>query len=876
MGQQLYGEAKVQMANGGVRGSYTDEIEDIRDREYPSLRETTYLDHAGTTPYATSLIDAFSRELKDNLFGNPHSASASSQLSTRRVDDARLRVLRFFNASPDDFDVVFVANATAGIKLVADALRDCDVSGFWYGYHVDAHTSLVGVREVATQGRRCFVDDEEVEGWMSDMSTRPRRTHPVLFAYPAQSNMTGRRLPLDWSGKLRRCNNKRETGNIYSLLDAASLVSTSPLDLSDSDTAPDFTTLSFYKIFGFPDLGALIVRKASGHIFDKRRYFGGGTVGMVTSLDSPWHAKKSTSVHDQLEDGTLPFHNITALHSAFDVHERIYGSMENISRHTGALAKRLYDCLSLKRHANGTMLCEMYKHKISSYDDRTTQGPIVSFNMRNSDGGWVGKSEVEKLAAVKGIQIRSGTLCNPGGMAYHLGLKSDDMRKNYNAGQRCGDDNDIIDGKPTGGLRVSLGAMSSINDVNKFLDFIDEFYVDKSDAENALVAPRVSIRSDRPSTSGFYVDRLCVYPIKSCGAFVVPDGKQWEIKPEGLAWDREWCLMHQGTGVALNQKRYPRMALIRPVIDLERGTLRISRGMLGTDQSTLELPLSDESNNITTAELCENSTRKSSTVCGDRVTVQIYSSPVVSAFFSDFLEVPCTLARFPAHASVRYSKPRQSLRRHQPPETSPLCNNMPGAFPQHTPSSTPPAQPRNNPILLSNESPMLLISRSSVNRLNETIKSFGRSTSTKGIKAVAADVFRANIIVAENLAPAHNSTRNTNSQTSPSLLPAEKPYIEDTWAGFRIAGHRFDVLGSCQRCQMVCVDQFTAVRSEEPFSTLAKTRKVDGKVMFGRHVCLSADAADGGEGMDDDMVEKRGKVMIKAGDVLEPFYEGTV
>ncbi|OJD11309.1 hypothetical protein AJ78_07892 [Emergomyces pasteurianus Ep9510] len=864
---------------------YTDQVEDIREREYPSLRvfetrslvallthlfgirscstETIYLDHAGTTLYPASLIDAFSREMKANLFGNPHSASSSSQLSTQRVDDARLRVLRFFKANPDNFDVVFVANATAGIKLVADALRDCDEDGFWYGYHVDAHTSLVGVREVAVKGRRCFADDDEVEEWISHhhhhaLHTRIRPSGPFLFAYPAQSNMTGRRLPLDWCRKLRTC-------NIFSLLDAASLVSTSPLDLSNSDSAPDFTVLSFYKIFGFPDLGALIVRKGSHNIFDKRRYFGGGTVGMVTSLEDQWHAKKTTSMHDQLEDGTLPFHNIIALHSAFDVYERIYGSMENISRHTSALAKLLYDGLSSKRHANGSSVCEMYKHNTSSYDDRATQGPIVSFNMRNSNGEWIGKSEVEKLAAVKNIQIRSGTLCNPGGMAHHLGLKIGEMKRNYNAGQRCGDDNDIIEGKPTGGLRVSLGAMSSIGDVNRFLDFIDEFYVDNSHTTRSSLTPQGESQSEKPPTSRFYVERLCVYPIKSCGAFVIPDGKQWEVKPEGLAWDREWCIMHQGTGVALNQKRYPRMALIRPVIHLDRGVLEISHGTPGIDRKSLELPLSGQSVDISTAELCENSMKKSSMVCGDRVTVQVYSSPVVSAFFSEFLEVPCTLARFPANSYIRYSKPGPRSRL---PETNSPSNSMPGAFPQSTPSS----QLHKNPILFSNESPMLLISRSSVNKLNETIKLSGKPTST-GARAVAVDVFRANIIVAENptLAPKNKTTYGNNATASnatstPPTSLAEQPYIEDTWIGFRVGPYKFDVLGSCQRCQMVCVDQFTAARSDEPFSTLVKTRKIGGKVVFGRHVCLSPEV---GEGITKPVREK---AMINTGQVVEPLY----
>src|SRR4051812_2911991 len=63
---------------------------------FPHRTETTYLDHAGTTPYAKSMIEAYSRDLSSNLFGNPHSISMSSQTSTQRTDDIRLRVLRFF------------------------------------------------------------------------------------------------------------------------------------------------------------------------------------------------------------------------------------------------------------------------------------------------------------------------------------------------------------------------------------------------------------------------------------------------------------------------------------------------------------------------------------------------------------------------------------------------------------------------------------------------------------------------------------------------------------------------------------------------------------------------------------------------------------
>ncbi|KAL6250271.1 hypothetical protein RBB50_002572 [Rhinocladiella similis] len=793
-------------------------IDKIRNQEYPNLSHTTYLDHAGTTLYAKSLIEAYSKELTSNIFGNPHSASASSQLSSRRIDDVRLSVLRFFNASPDDFDVIFVANATAAIKLVADAFRDSN-DGFHYRYHAESHTSVVGVRELATRTSRCCRDDDEVEQWLTclDQPDQDFDQIPILFGYPAQSNMTGRRLTLRWSEKIQKLRNSRDVP-VYSLLDAAALASTATLDLSDSLAAPDFTAISFYKIFGFPDVGALIVRKGSGDILLQRKYFGGGTVDMVTMVGEAWHAKRETSLHTRLEDGTLPFHNIVALDLALAVHKRLYGSMANISRHASSLASMLRRQLRDLRHRNGEQVCILYPG-----DDmvETNQGPVIALNLKDREGNIVSTNEVEKLAIVKNIQFRTGGLCNPGGVATHLGLSADEMRKNYAAGQRCGGDNDIINGKPTGAIRVSFGAMSSPADVATFIAFIKEFYIDTTTPVNSRPPlPADAPRSEPPADS-FIVESLSVFPIKSCAAYKIPPTTPWKIGPKGLAWDREWCLVHEGTSAALSQKRFPRMALLRPEIDLDDGVLRVSytsdttasslsssttttsSSSSATSHHVLELNL-DESprHHVTSLSTCDATTNRSSTVCGDQVDVQVYTSPKVSDFFTTALGVPCTLARFPATATTRQAQvrvPGSTRRGHQATELG-------------------------RSISLANESPILLVSRSSVNRLNEQIKQAGSG----GVgKAVAADSFRGNIIVAE---------QGVGGQ-------CESPYVEDGWTTLQIGQHpnnTFEILGPCQRCQMVCVDQKSAQRRQEPFSTLAKTRRRDGKVWFGMHMCLKS------------------------------------
>ena len=769
------------------------------------------------TPYAQSLIQDFSKDMMTSLLGNPHSVSTSSQTSTRRIDNVRLRVLQFFNASPDDFEVVFVANATAGIKLVAEAFRAYK-GGFWYGYHKDAHTSLVGARELATSGHHCFESNADVEHWLSGQEhpdTEKAGDPLMLFAYPAQSNMNGRRLPLSWPGRVRSLGAAKQR-RLYTLLDAAALVSTSPLDLSNPSLAPDFTVLSFYKIFGFPDLGALIVRKEAGHVLEGRQYFGGGTVELVSCLKEQWHIKKQTTLAGQLEDGTLPLHSIVALDSALNVHKRLFKSMEHISSHTAYLAKQLYKKLNRLRHFNGRQVCIIYKDASSSYDKSETQGPVLAFNLRNSQGEWISNAEVEKLASIKNIQLRTGGLCNPGGIAGCLDLAPWEMMRNFSAGHRCGGDNHTMGGKPAGVVRVSLGAMSNARDIQIFLRFIEEFFVDRQ----SNVSP---ILRQIPAASNLYVESLTIYPVKSCGGWSVPSGTAWSIKAEGLAWDREWCLVHQGTRDSLSQKHYPEMALVRPCIDFVDGLLRIRYlGHLpASTPSEISVPLSADPSVLDLYE--RRSSPPLSKVCGDSIAADTYASKSIASFFTEILGTPCTLARFPPSPSMHLG--RHSKAHLQPHQTSLVGSENP---PQPANFSTP-----KRPILLSNESPILTITRSSLDALNADI-----SRRTAGAKPAHASVFRANIVLAQDAASGD----------------APQPYVEDSWRYMHVfakeapcssrggggggGGKRattLEMLGSCRRCQMVCVDQTTAEKNEEPFATLAKTRRMRGRVWFGVH-----------------------------------------
>ena len=79
-------------------------------------------------------------------------------------------------------------------------------------------------------------------------------THDNLFAYPAQSNFSGVKHPLDLVARA-------QTKGWDVLLDAAAFVPTNRLDLTA--VQPDFVSVSFYKMFGYPTgVGALLIRRS--------------------------------------------------------------------------------------------------------------------------------------------------------------------------------------------------------------------------------------------------------------------------------------------------------------------------------------------------------------------------------------------------------------------------------------------------------------------------------------------------------------------------------------------------------------------------------------------------------------------------------------
>nr|XP_010945508.1 molybdenum cofactor sulfurase isoform X2 [Camelus bactrianus] len=816
-------------------------LRELRAREFSRLAGTVYLDHAGATLFPQSQLTNFTKDLMENVYGNPHSQNISSKLTHDTVEQVRYRILAHFHTSPEDYTVIFTAGSTAALKLVAEAFPwvspGPESSGSWFCYLTDSHTSVVGMRKITAAMNVTSIPIRPEDMWSAEKQDAAAAGNqdcqpPHLFCYPAQSNFSGTRYPLSWIEEVKSGHTRPMSvpGKWFVLLDAAAYVGTSPLDLSVHQA--DFVPISFYKIFGFPTgLGALLVNNRSAPLL-RKTYFGGGTAAAYLAGDDFYIPRES--VAERFEDGTISFLDIIALKHGFDALEHLTGGMENVRQHTFTLARYTYAALSALRYPNGAPVVRIYSD--SEFSSPEVQGPVISFNVLDDHGRIIGYSQVDKMASLYNIHVRTGCFCNTGACQRHLGISDEMVKKHLQAGHVCGDDVDLIDGQPTGSVRISFGYMSTLEDAQAFLRFIIATHLcpphgqqlplatpgeagapptgsEAQDAVPAIVATRSpSPQEDAPpdarvwnnSLTTVHAVGLCPPLLEATGtqltpsekAAGVPDGDlgsrvitnlyiypikscaafevtRWPLGNQGLLYDRSWMVVNHN-GICLSQKQEPRLCLIQPFIDLQRRIMVIqARGM-----EPIEVPLEENSER---AQICQ------SKVCADRVNTYDCGEKI-SSWLSKFFGRPCHL--------IKQSSDFQRSARRKHGKDQPACTTA--------------------ALSLVNEAQYLLVNRSSVLELQQQL-----STSDENGKEELFPMkdlisrFRANIIT--------NGTR---------------AFEEENWDEVSIGSLRFQVLGPCHRCQMICIDQQTGQRNKDIFQKLSERQ--ERQVNFGVYLMHTA------------------------------------
>ena len=441
-------------------------LDELRAQEYSRLDATrhAYLDYTGGGLYAESQVSEHNLLLRKGLFGNPHSRNPTSQATTDLVERARAKVLEFFQASPDEYVAIFTANASTALKLVGESYPF--TAGDHYLLTFDNHNSVNGIREYA-RARQAEISYVPVnlpemrvdESVLETQWKLARAGGHNLFAYPAQSNFSGVQHPLGWITRAR------EAGWDV-LLDAAAFVATNRLDLSVYK--PDYVTLSFYKMFGYPTgIGCLLARREALRKLH-RPWFAGGTITVASVQGDRYFMADGAP---GFEDGTLDYLSIPGVEIGLRHLER--AGLDTIHTRCRCLTGWLIEQLLLLRHADGQPLVRLYGPANTEH-----RGGTLTMNFYDAAGRVIDHRSVEENASRHGISLRTGCFCNPGGGEVALELSRTELLGCFNQpvveekhAFTVDDFRLCIDGKSTGAVRVSLGVASNFEDVRRFVEF---------------------------------------------------------------------------------------------------------------------------------------------------------------------------------------------------------------------------------------------------------------------------------------------------------------------------------------------------------------------------------------------------------------------
>jgi len=438
----------------------------LRKREFARLDELghVYVDYTGGGLFGLSQIRKHADFLAGTVLGNPHSTNPTSAVATDGVVRCRRRVLEFFNADPEEYVLIFTSNASGALKLVGESYPFGTRDQFLLTY--DNHNSVVGIRAFDRVGksRTRYVPVEPPDMRVSGSTLRRflengSEADHKLFAFPAQSNFSGVQHPLEWIQEAQ------ELGWDV-LLDAAAYVPTNRLDLRQWH--PDYVTLSFYKMFGYPTgVGALIARREALRKLH-RPWFAGGTITWASVLAE---AHSLSPGSEGFEDGTLNYTSLPAVEMGLDFLDSV--GMNVVHNRVGALTGWLLEEISSLKHGNGEPLVRIYGPLSTE-----RRGGTIALNVYDPEGRHVDHQAVEERANRWGISLRTGCFCNPGAGEMALGLERGEVvsclrqsgnRMTLNEFRQC------IDGKSTGAVRISFGIASSFADALTVLRFFEEF-----------------------------------------------------------------------------------------------------------------------------------------------------------------------------------------------------------------------------------------------------------------------------------------------------------------------------------------------------------------------------------------------------------------
>ncbi len=314
----------------------------------------------------------------------------------------------------DDDLVVFTRNTTDALNLLARA-----VPGDTVVLDLEHHANLLPWREGT---RRVVVARTTIAETLDALDAELDRRPAALLSVTGASNVTGEVLPIARLAELAHAHGTRLA------VDAAQLLPHRSVDLAASGI--DYLAFSGHKAYAPFGSGALVGRAdwldaATPHLA------GGGAVESVRLDRVDW--KRGAERH---EAGTPNVIGIAALAGALIEFDRIGEAARR--DHEEALTTRLHDGLARQRGVR----------VIRGFDDATERLGIATIELERGSVGLLAAA----LGAEHGISVRVGRFCA------HPFFSRVATRAN--------------------GLRASLGAGSSSDDVDRFLAALGRLIAD--------------------------------------------------------------------------------------------------------------------------------------------------------------------------------------------------------------------------------------------------------------------------------------------------------------------------------------------------------------------------------------------------------------
>ncbi|OHS95073.1 MOSC N-terminal beta barrel domain containing protein [Tritrichomonas foetus] len=503
-------------------------MEDIVNTEFPQLKETLYLDYAGAMPTCRSQTEKLNK-ISQQCFANPHSSGQHS-VPVSEMEDLRNIVCSHCSTNTGEYSVVFTQNATHAIQLFGSLFKWTPKTCFSYLF--DNHNSIFGLRSVASK-RGCHV--ECVYKIPEKVSTEQKDYDQHIFAFPMQSNFSGKKYPYKWISQ-------HQKNGGFVIFDCAG--ATCP---NLSKEKPDFVILSLLKLTGVHG-GVFLIRRDREFLLEDPNPAGGT---LIYSCARTGDFKLLPMIYQRLEMGTPSYIDLSLAIEGFRIREKL-GNETEITNRILEISKYFEEKLTGLKHNNGKPLVKLAPERnsiqtksqerksnggnseeISSSDDECSFGGIFSFNLYSDKGILLSHYDIQFSFSVFQVVARFGGHCNPGAGFTALDWDPEEVKKiAYDNEQRgkCISNLCSISPRPLGTIRISFGASSTFNDADRIIKILSQQFLNGGPCPpiGSLIVP-------------FHVSQMFVFPVLGCLGFEV---KNWSVSNYGMKYDRVWKLVN--------------------------------------------------------------------------------------------------------------------------------------------------------------------------------------------------------------------------------------------------------------------------------------------------------------------------------------------